>query len=365
MSNNKTIYFPGLNGLRAIAAISVLIGHITSTTFINFNFNLPPISIGEHGVTLFFVISGFLITYLLLIEKEKTNNIDVKKFYFRRILRIWPIYYLFIAIGIILSFYISDIKDIQSKNILWYIFLSANFALVLNETVRFIIHYWSIGVEEQFYMFWPWFIKFDIKRITIKLLSIIFLLFILKSAFWYFGGNKFILYKILSTTRFHCMLIGAIGAIWYYNKQSFFLQISTHKTTQILSWVLFTIIFIGLIEFPAPLASEFISVLSLFLIMGQINTNRLINLDTKIFDFIGKISYGIYVIHPLIIIFYSIIFKNMNLSYFSQTLVVYSTILSTTILVSYLSFAYFEKPFVRLKSKYTVVQSQSSKITLK
>ena len=94
--NNNIVYLNGLNGLRAIAALFVLFSHIIQPEFINFG---NPIRIrlpmAQHGVTLFFVISGFLITFLLLLEKDKTE-IDIRNFYIRRILRIWPIYYLFI-----------------------------------------------------------------------------------------------------------------------------------------------------------------------------------------------------------------------------------------------------------------------------
>ncbi len=94
----KTVYFPGLNGLRALAALSVLWGHTFQDTFGIWKTSAGNILPSHNffsidGVTLFFVISGFLITYLLLKELDKTNTINIPKFYMRRILRIWPIYY--------------------------------------------------------------------------------------------------------------------------------------------------------------------------------------------------------------------------------------------------------------------------------
>ncbi|MBP6663030.1 MAG: acyltransferase, partial [Paludibacter sp.] len=91
--NNNRIYLPGLNGLRALAAITVLISHIFQDTFGNWGLEYLNLPLFTDGVTLFFVISGFLITYLLLQELGKTKTIDIPKFYIRRILRIWPIYY--------------------------------------------------------------------------------------------------------------------------------------------------------------------------------------------------------------------------------------------------------------------------------
>src|SRR5271155_5691395 len=100
----QAVYFSGLNGLRAIAALSVVFSH--TTTSLN-QFGLNPFIYGKFpdgttkttllaafGVTIFFALSGFLITYLLL-EEKKTKEINIKNFYIRRILRIWPLYYLY------------------------------------------------------------------------------------------------------------------------------------------------------------------------------------------------------------------------------------------------------------------------------
>lgn len=99
--NNKVVYLPGLNTIRFIAAFTVIINHIElfKRNFNQSNFlNIAAIfSMGRLGVVLFFVLSGFLITYLLLLEKDKFKTIDIKRFYIRRALRIWPLYYLLLA----------------------------------------------------------------------------------------------------------------------------------------------------------------------------------------------------------------------------------------------------------------------------
>ena len=92
----QKIYFPNLNGLRFIAAFLVIIHHVEQIKSIskieNFWGAIPFIGIiGKLGVILFFVLSGFLITYLLLAEENTFKKISIKKFYMRRILRIWPI----------------------------------------------------------------------------------------------------------------------------------------------------------------------------------------------------------------------------------------------------------------------------------
>ncbi len=110
--DSSRIYFGGLNGLRFFAATAVIFHHVEqyklwalrdrpwyhsvfggdSVTSIFFE------ALGHKAVSLFFVLSGFLITYLLLAEAQKTNTVNLRKFYMRRILRIWPVYYLVIAL---------------------------------------------------------------------------------------------------------------------------------------------------------------------------------------------------------------------------------------------------------------------------
>ncbi|MDD4992420.1 MAG: acyltransferase [Paludibacter sp.] len=360
---NKTVYLNGLNGLRAIAAISVVIGHITSLTFTTFDFNLPRITIGFDGVTLFFVISGFLISYLLLLEKVETNDINIINFYIRRVLRIWPIYYLFILISVIVAFFDTTIKDIFSNTIFYYLFFAANLPTILHNSVTIIVHYWSIGVEEQFYLFWPWIVKLVRTKLLPVTIAIVIGLFLLKSASWFFLGNHSILYKSLVVTRFHCMLIGAIGAMLYKNYNQRFISAITNKWTQGVVWLFSVLLFLDIIYLPAPLTYEITAIVSLALILGQIDNAafKLVNLENRILDFLGKISYGIYVIHPLVILLFSHLYRNLNLSFIPQLIIVYSTIILITILLAFISYEYFEKKFLRLKKKYTIVESSNSR----
>jgi peptidoglycan/LPS O-acetylase OafA/YrhL len=362
MNKDKIIHLKGLNGLRAIAAISVLIGHVTSITFTPYNFNLSSVSVNFDGVTLFFVISGFLISFLLLLEKDDTSDIVISKFYIRRLLRIWPIYYLVIFISLIVALFDATIKDIFSSTIIYYLFFAANIPLILHNAVTIIIHYWSIGVEEQFYLFWPWVVKLVRTKLIPVTISIIFGLFFLKSASWYFLGNHSILYRSLAVTRFHCMLIGAVGAMLYKNQNKYFISALTSKWVQIITWLLTGLLFLNFIYLPAPLTAEITALVSLVLIIGQVEntTYKVVNLENKLFDFLGKISYGIYIIHPLVILLFSYLYRNLNLSFILQTIVVYSSVIVTTVLVAYLSYEFYEKPFLTLKKRYMIVKSASS-----
>ena len=179
MINNR-IYLPGLNGLRALAAISVLVSHIFQNTFGNWGLKYLRLPLFTDGVTLFFVISGFLITYLLMQELSKTKTIDIPKFYVRRILRIWPIYYLYIFVVIGVLFWVGNESDILNYTLLYYVFFAANIPFLSAAGIALIVHYWSIGVEEQFYLFWPWLVKLSKNKIVIITLSVLVLWVVLK-----------------------------------------------------------------------------------------------------------------------------------------------------------------------------------------
>jgi peptidoglycan/LPS O-acetylase OafA/YrhL len=151
--SDKTIYFPGLNGLRAICAIAVVVSHITTALK---EFNLNPhifgtnpdgypkgLLLGAFAVSTFFVISGFLITFLLLAEKE-VQPIDIKKFYLRRALRIWPLYYTYLFLALITTIIFG--LHLNAKTLFHYLFFTANIPFIFGTALPFLSHYWSLAV---------------------------------------------------------------------------------------------------------------------------------------------------------------------------------------------------------------------------
>ena len=149
--------------------MAVIIGHIELTKK---SFGLPnliesDISFfskggGHLGVVLFFVLSGFLITLLLLKERELKHEINFKKFFMRRLLRIWPLYFLFITFVIFVFHGYENLKQVMSNSnevVLLYFLILPNVAISGIGTIPYIAHLWSIGVEEQFYLIWPFLFK--------------------------------------------------------------------------------------------------------------------------------------------------------------------------------------------------------------
>ena len=358
----ERIYLPGLNGLRAIAALSVILAHLSEHLvekglIVRNYFG----HFGGYSVTIFFTLSGFLITYLLLKELEVQSTINVQKFYIRRVLRIWPLYFFYIFLVLmVMNFKVS-------KNIWYYIFMIPNipFAIHLAKKVSFtiplLIHYWSLGVEEQFYAFWPWLLKYSTK---IKKTIIIFCMA-------YFGLKislsllhaPIIWQSILLHTRFCCLGIGGIGACLYFesNKIIAFMKM---RIVEFLAWLLVLLFLMNQIRVFSIVNNEIISVLVVVLIINQINNPKsLISFENKVFDYLGKISFGLYIYNPLVIFLLSIGLSQLEieLNYILKTALIVLINFSTIILVSHISYFYFEKRFLKLKSNYTTVQSCASK----
>ncbi len=375
MSNSKPIYFPGLNGLRALAALSVVIFHLTRDFG---QFNLSPYIFGTladgspkgfamagYGVTIFFSLSGFLITYLLLAEK-KQQEINIKNFYFRRILRIWPLYYLYLAAVLVIIFYFGFRFD--GGILLTYIFFAANVPFILENiphvaevTLPFLRHYWSLGVEEQYYLFWPWVVKKIKTRLTFFVLAFIVLFVGLKLFFHVFFMHS-VAAAAFTVIRFDCMLIGSLGAIFYFNRQPLFIKIFSSKLAQAIAWFVVVLLLLNIFHIASIIDDEIVSAVTVTLIIGQITvTNRLVNLDLKLCDFLGKISYGMYVLHPLVIFFSAMLLKDLHLPGIIKYAAVYIFVTGITIVLAWLSYEYFEKRFLKIKMRFTTVASSNTR----
>jgi len=162
------VYFPGLNGIRFFAATIVAVSHVELLKQYHGlpnAYDTPAVyELGRLAVTLFFVLSGYLITFLLLKEKELTKTIAVGAFYMRRVLRIWPLYFLLVAlaffvfprIGVMqISPLTGQLAGNASFTLPMFLLFLPQLALSMFAPVPFAEPAWSIGVEEQFYLLWP------------------------------------------------------------------------------------------------------------------------------------------------------------------------------------------------------------------
>jgi peptidoglycan/LPS O-acetylase OafA/YrhL len=195
---------PALNGIRTLAVILVILHHMGVTQW----------DLGDIGVIAFFVLSGFLITWLILKEHEKTGRVSIRHFYLRRALRLLPAFYVFSLVYIILA-------NVMHRQDDWDQYLAALF--YFNDYYRWIHpsahvpmdHTWSLAVEEQFYLIWPlvcvW-CKCDRRKLVPVLLWTILLVAAGRVVYQvYFSGNHSVVYYSFHT-RADSLAIGCLLA---------------------------------------------------------------------------------------------------------------------------------------------------------
>ena len=369
---NITI-FQGLNSLRFIAAFLVVMHHSETIKRKNGIENYEWLGLfrnGGNAVTFFFVLSGFLITYLLLKENGITGNIKIKTFYFKRIRRIWPLYFLLVFIGTIglpFAFSVLNVNYEMPYKLeqTWAFFLFFLPGLVTFFFGHHILEpLWSIGVEEVFYLIWAPLFKINKNKILPLLLSVI----ILKSLFTFLGifviHNELFNY-IVSTFKFESMAIGGLGAYFVYAR----IQSTNHLL--IFKIPIQIVLFLTLIVyltfhsnidntywnaiFKSPILSSFVIDILFLYVIVCISTveNSIIKLRNKTLSFLGEISYGIYMYHMLVIFATILFLKNYLIEMNSpwNQVVFYSVITFFTITISALSKYLFENYFLNFKKK--------------
>lgn len=361
MNQTKAIHLPGLNGLRAFAALAVVVSHLRLA---HDQFGLPKtgsLQLAQYGVTIFFALSGFLITFLLLKEKEQTQTVDVKSFYIRRILRIWPLYYFYLALAV-LSLWLTQPEALPGQ-ILFYIFMLANVPFIMDKALPKVDHYWSLGVEEQFYLFWPLLMK-KLKRPVQFIIGVIVFFTIAKGITGFLKAKYQIEipYLIFTVVRFDCMAIGALGAfVVHYNKAKI-LEICHHKISQAFAWITMLLLTFNLFKIHPLVNHSFVAFMTVVAILNvAFNKKTVVGLDHSILDFLGKISFGLYVYHPLVILAAVKASILLSPNRPPSMPLVYIAVIGGTILISHLSYQWLEKPFLKLKDKYAIIPSSGSK----
>ncbi len=386
MSATAKIHFSGLNALRFFAAYFVALHHGET---IRHKFGLPNFNDysffqnGAIAVSFFFVLSGFLITYLLLTEIEKTETVSLRKFYWRRVLRIFPLYYLLVFIGLIaipvllsvINYPNTQPYDTWTGGVLFLFFLS----FVVNAAFgsHFLEPLWSIGVEEYFYIIWAPLLKIFKKRPLSIIGFVIVFKAILTLFFTFFPSENAtfnLIKEVTASLKFDLMAIGGLGAYAVFKnrpmlEKAFFFN----PIFQVLLFVLLTVRFFfnnycvdnqGIIGFfyrgfvLTPVVNVFTEgVLFLWLLLNvSINPRAFFKLQNPILNRLGEMSYGIYMYQMLVIFAVVLGFKKTMLKMTPSVSTAFFYVLVTigVISISWLSKRYFEDRFLRLKKRFDV-----------
>jgi peptidoglycan/LPS O-acetylase OafA/YrhL len=355
MQTNFKGHIPSLDGFRAISILLVVFAHLLKVQ----SLPQPLVSIlkifafGDLGVRVFFVISGFLITYLLIREKERNHTVNVKAFYLRRVFRIFPVFYFYLIVVFIYN-------KVFNLNIDYALFFSAGLYIQNFSPWGFnwlIAHTWSLAVEEQFYLIWPFLFKklktFKLWIVWIAVLglgaamralsykypsvSVYFLAPFLKHADFLFSGCflAFLLYyksELLNKWIFNASKIIvylAILAVWAFSKFEFHPELD---------------------KFFIPVSGTIINACVCFLLIYFILKKESFGyklLNNSIIAFVGKLSYSLYLWQQLFLVPGHHKTSSFWWTQFPVNLIfVFAT--------AYFSYLFIEKPFLKLKEKFKV-----------
>lgn len=366
LNKKKTNYFIHLDVLRFFAAFAVLLFHYHAYLKGHFPEDSvlklidPIINKGHLGVNLFFVLSAFLITYLVIMEIEKYRTFSIRYFLIRRTLRIWPLYFA----TVLLSFWVVNSFPIFGQtehSIEYFIFFLANFSELnfgLNDAYTQLTIPWSVSIEEQFYIFWALVIGgFSIVKKN-KLLLLFCLLFIFSFVFRIlnYEDQRILYYHTFSAVN--DFSIGAIIAWLFINRKKSLLKfVELSQLKLIAVWIgIFIVIILKnkIFHFDWFVVFErtVISLLLGWIIVRLISEKFKFSKKLKpIAIHFGKISYGIYMFHALFLFFVEVINYHYQLS-FTMSILALFIAMFLTILFSHLSYTYYEKYFLRMKNNY-------------
>lgn len=359
MSQTKETHrqLPNLDSVRAIAALIVVFSHIElqKQEFGLANIRPTVKYFGSIGVTIFFVLSGFLITYLLFKEHASKSKIAIVPFYFRRILRIWPLYFIVLLFGVFVY-----PGHVDNTGVVLSIFFLPNIAFMLGKLPGLIDPIWSLGVEEQFYLFHPHIFRMkSLKRIFNALIFIFLFFYALK-----FSASKLhwetvsvIMYK----ARFDCMMLGGIFSMWIVNYH----QENKYFNTLFSPSMLFTkafqrglyIFYVGYLVAATVnttlYSDQFLSILTACVIGNlALNPGCIISLQSRFLTFVGKISFGLYLLHKFPVEMMIRLSKVLHIdNVIAQNIFIYSGAVALALGLAWLSFNYYEARFLRLKDR--------------
>ena len=347
-----------IQGLRALAALLVTLFH---AKWVNGGFI---------GVDIFYVISGFLITGLLLREIERTGTINFKEFYARRFKRLLPTSFFVLLVTAVASWLLipDTMRSSLGRDIIAASLYVSNYLFAwwqadyqnLDATPSPVIHYWSLAVEEQFYLIWPLLILFFFiaatkfkKKILLTLLvatvtalsfvfsiyqtetSPIWAFYSLPTRAWELGlGALLVLLPPIKTKK----LVGLLGFIFIIVSAFIFDETTAFPGVNAVLPVLGTVMLISTINSWPPFLNDVA--------------------NSRMFQWLGEISYPLYLWHwPLLV---------LPSTYFARPLAIYERILAiiATIILADLTHRFIEEPFRKHKTEPTLVFKRSGVITL-
>ena len=371
-------YKPELDVLRLMAFLFVFFVH---------RLDLAPISgadnywgfhlslIGNYGVPLFFFLSAFLITELLLREEDSFGKINVKSFYIRRILRIWPLYFTFFYLIVLLTSTTSIFSSpISADTQIAFTFFSGNWNITFNKWQSYCINpLWSVSVEEQLYIILPLLVYyfgrkglkvFSFSVLGISYLTIIYYAMNPTSGFSGQWTNSFVQFQFFAAGILSALYLKGDHPIWHLSTRLLVFVLG------VICWLIASIVCEINADSPhlatiSQSVSGWLFILAGVMLMFFSMLGLSPNYIPKPLTYLGKISYGMYIFHITIYwIVYQIFKDDLALITEQMGLANWKNVVGqivafiTTVSLATLSYQFFEKPFLKLKNRFTLVPSR-------
>jgi peptidoglycan/LPS O-acetylase OafA/YrhL len=350
---------PQLDGLRCFAVIGVLVTHAWVPRPLPWIFG--GVDWGGLGVLLFFVLSGFLITGILLDCRERAEAGEarrmffIRQFYLRRFLRIFPLYY-----GVLVVLVIANFERTRELAV-WLFTYTSNIFLARHGWAGHLGHFWSLAVEEQFYLVWPWLLLFLPRRRFVPFLVIVIVLAPLYRLYLFqrYGlGNE--TQGIFTLAVLDGLGIGALVAVVARS-------VAEATLRRWLSYVALPValsVYVGMLalqHYAASAGLEFVlggtAAATVFgwLVFGAARgfsgaLGRLLRLRPVVY--VGKISYGVYIFHNLVIGALIVIAPRIGVDYRPRGILNLVGVTAVTISIAACSWHFFERPINGLKRRF-------------
>jgi peptidoglycan/LPS O-acetylase OafA/YrhL len=370
--SQRRFYQPELDGLRFYAFLGVFVCHtlpVEDKFYSGLGMPWPwlwgsVIRSGSAGVDLFFVLSAFLITSLLLRERQQTGGISLRQFYIRRILRIWPLYFLVVTLGILFAHTMPNLWY-YTQSLPWYyiagylLFLSNWVYAIFGAPQSICAPLWTVAIEEQFYLIWPVVARMLTRR-GMMIAGIITFLF-------------------ATASQIAIVLSGLRGGLTYFGSASrcdslalgIILALCVDRLPRLTRSLRLLLVAVGLIGLPfsswftitnqscspairVALGRLIISLASAAILYGCMYSNNKLLTSGWIVR-LGKVSYGLYALHFTGLL---IVLSLLRPSYGFNLLVAKALGLVMTVFLAFVSYRWVESPFLRLKSRYATVLSR-------
>jgi peptidoglycan/LPS O-acetylase OafA/YrhL len=367
--SSERFYQPELDALRFFAFFGVFVFHAAPHTRAFYDaahipvwlgsFLISAFGAGAYGVDLFFALSAYLITSLLLREREQVGDVGLRSFYMRRILRIWPLYLSFLLFAAIVG-WIFPSQRIEARYLLGFTLLAGNWVYVFTGLPHsFVIPLWTVSIEEQFYLIWP----VVVRRATAQWLALIAGVVLLISHLlrgWIAWSQSPANWMEYSTfTRLDPIALGILLALFAKvpgmtrTIRAFLLL--TGISSMITAYAMTTLdLELTRSTWQLAVSHSLTAAGSLAILISFLgSTNRFLRSATL--TYLGKISYGLYVVHELAHLLAKLTIPAATPI---RVLIQSAVGLVFTVAIAAASYRWLESPFLRLKERFARVQSR-------